>query len=275
MVVHLLLRVKVLINIVKVILALGPVFIVEQSAILYIINHQNRPNFKASNPVRTLFLDYGVLYPFSAVVILPLFHFLLKPLFFQGLVLNMFKRIGLGVVLLNISVLLMLLSDLTTNDGNGNLGSLYDNCSGANSSHLLKIKHFHISNEVMHIFLHLILSVSHILLFLGTQEFICCQSPQQMKGFLFGIFLATKSFFQFFSVVIVYWILMTWKYETIDCSTGGTIIILFIGVVGLGLFILSVRNYEYRKRDDICNVHLFAEEYYAKYGSNAVGESLN
>ena len=262
--------VKVMCNIIKVMLALGPVFLMEQSASLSVIKHHNQPDFNASNPVQMLFLDYGVLYPFSIVVILLLYNFLLKPVISKCVVLNMFKRIGLSAVLLNVSVLLILLHGITANDGSSDLGTLYEKCStAANSSSLLKTKLLHVPIEFLKTLLYLLMSVSRILLFVGSQEFICCQSPQHMKGFLFGIFLATKSFFQFLSIAITYCIIMTWNSELLDCRTGGAVVTLCIGIVGLVLFLLSVRKYEYRKRDDICNVHLFAEEYYTKYGSTA------
>ena len=35
-----------------------------------------------------------------------------------------------------------------------------------------------------------------------------------------------------------------------------------VGVVGLILYVYFARRYKLRERDELCNVHYFAEEYY-------------
>ena len=162
--------------------------------------------------------------------------------------------------------MLLLLYDITAYDNKDKLGSVYDLCIN-NSSSILNRNLVHIPTTYMLIVQHILLSISQVLLYIGAWEFICCQSPQQMKGSLFGLFFAIKGFFQFLAVVLIYIFLIAWNSHISTCHTGYYCLTLCIGLASLIFYAIVAKRYQYRKRDDICNVHLFAEEYYSKYGS--------
>ncbi len=50
----------------------------------------------------------------------------------------------------------------------------------------------------------ILLAISETLLYISAIEFICCQSPQKMKGILYGLFYALKSFYQDLSTPIIF-----------------------------------------------------------------------
>ena len=48
-------------------------------------------------------------------------------------------------------------------------------------------------------------AVAYILIYGGTFELICAQSPLSMKGFLIGILFAIKGLFQLLGVLVVFY----------------------------------------------------------------------
>ena len=108
-------------------------------------------------------------------------------------------------------------------------------------------------------------ALSYLLLYIASYEFVCAQSPHSMKGLLIGTFFAIKGIFQLFGVVL---------YSVIgaECNVKfglpvSTFIYYFINIVialiGLIAFVLVVRKYQYRQRDEPDNIYRYAEEYYA------------
>ena len=85
-----------------------------------------------------------------------------------------------------------------------------------------------------------------------------------MKGFLSGLLFAIRAFFLSLSVLLLVPIVYHWKYTVLGCRTGYSLLNLSVGIVTLILFGVCARKYRYRKRDDICNVYKFAEDYYSK-----------
>ena len=84
------------------------------------------------------------------------------------------------------------------------------------------------------------------------------QSPQHMKGLLFGLFYLIKAFFQLLSAVLSY------IFFVFSCQLLGYLLFnLAIGLVSLIIFTVVARRYKYRMRDDICNIYQYAEEYYS------------
>ena len=256
--------VKVLINIVKVLISLGPVFLLEIAATLSSIYHPHQSNEGSINHfLEVWLLDYGMLSPLFTIICIPVYVILLKP-FIAWFVPNFIKRMGLSIALLTILFLLYLLYNIIAYDVNNQLGSIFDICS-KNISYILNWNVVYISPTYMLILQPILLSIIHMLLYIGAWEFISCQSPQQMKGILFGLFLAIRALFQFTAIILLIPFLFNWKSLVISCRTGFYLFNFCIGLVSLTIYTLVARRYKYRKRDDICNVYKFAEEYYSKY----------
>ena len=109
--------------------------------------------------------------------------------------------------------------------------------------------------------------IYRLLLYISVWEFICCQSPQHMKGLLFGLLYATRAFNQLLASSVI-WTLDKFLKQDID-TCNRLFYLLNIGIAVLLLLILTVVSYKYRyrKRDDICNIYQYAENYYSNYGT--------
>ncbi len=56
-----------------------------------------------------------------------------------------------------------------------------------------------------------------------------------------------------------------WYSTSLSCGSAYYIFALCIAVVSLLVYINVARKYKYRKRDDICNIYKFAEDYYSNF----------
>ncbi len=109
------------------------------------------------------------------------------------------------------------------------------------------------------------LAFSKLLFYIAVWQLICCQSPRYMKGLMFGLYYFIKAVFQLISTVLLYSSLKSHKKVTFGCSFDYLIVYLIIGVITLIFFMIIAHRYRYRKREDICNVYQYAEDYYTKY----------
>lgn len=109
----------------------------------------------------------------------------------------------------------------------------------------------------------------YLYLFHAGFEFICAQSPYNMRGLLIGIFFSVQGTFSLISVILQY--LFRWHkvygYPFIG-KTGYTcafwFYIIFTGLSVLGLFLYCLVAYKYKKRqrDDVFNEIAVIEEYF-------------
>ena len=250
--------VKVLLNIVKVLVSLGPVFLLDYSANSSSVNLDIMVNH-----LSPLLLSPGVLSPFIIFLTIPFYVFLLKPLLercVSKMLLNFFKRMGLSIFFLTMFFILYFLYDGFAYSSKTNLFKI---CS-KNRSSILNWSYVFIPQGYLTILQATLLALSHILLNISVWEFICCQSPQHMKGLLFGLLLAIRAFMQFLAAIILVPFAYYWKPHVIGCRTGYSLLHILVGTATIVLFGLTAKRYKYRKRDDICNVYQFAEDYYSK-----------
>ena len=100
-------------------------------------------------------------------------------------------RIGLGMILFLLSGLCTLPMVWVGHD------QCNSNCSTWIYTSINISPHFIIIQNCLN-------AVGYMLLYIGTYEFICAQSPHAMKGLLIGTFFAIKGVFQLFGVVVIY-----------------------------------------------------------------------
>ena len=262
--------VKVFLNMMKILFSMAPAFMLDIVATVSSINHpHHQPDIMTKNSIKLMLLDYGILSPIFTLVSIPVYLFLLKP-FLSRYIPNMFKRIGLSIAILTVSILLYFLYDMVSHGTSDELNTVYDSCKRRNTSYVLNKSLVHIPTTYMFILQHILLSIFHMLFYISAWKFICCQSPQHMKGLLFGLFFAIREFFQFLGIVLIFPIWYTWKSQLASCQFGYYLLNVCIGMASLILYTIVARKYKDRKRDDICNVYQYAEDYYTKYGSNGV-----
>ena len=100
-------------------------------------------------------------------------------------------------------------------------------------------------------------------------EFICAQSPYNMRGMLIGVYYGVRGVFAFFSGIIILAFSMGYhRNPTFSKPTCGTLyysLTTFFAVLGLAVYYCVAKGYKKRQRDDsdtLINQHAFVEEYY-------------
>ena len=110
--------------------------------------------------------------------------------------------------------------------------------------------------------------MSYSIVLVTSLEFISAQSPQAMKGLVFGIFFAIKGCYIFVAaVLLVPFSLPFWKkfaHPYVSCGFGYMFTTLLISLVGLFLFACVSRQYKYRVRDEEPFPQAVVEEIYER-----------
>ena len=193
--------------------------------------------------------------------------FLIKPLwerYAPRLFSNFFKRIGFSIFTLIIFFLVYLLYDGIAYDYNSNYSSVFEYCTISNSSAVLNWNIIHIPRGYLLTIRTFLSALSHMLLYISVWELICSQSPQNMKGLLFGLLFSIRGCFLLLSIILLVPFVINWRATIISCRTGYNILSISVGIATLMLYGVCAKKYKYRKRDDICNVYKFAEDYFSK-----------
>ena len=255
-------NVKVLFNMLKVLLSLSPAFFLDLSATSTVIHHHSLASHNASSIFITFFLNNGVLSPLLSVFCIPLYLLTVKPLLSKHLP-NMFKRMGISIALFEVLFTCYFIWDIFGNGGVESKAYSYFACSENSSHSLLRRSIVPLHHTTLFTLGNILSSFAHVILYIAIWEFICCQSPQCMKGLLFGLFYAMKAFCQFLAATVTIFFLFSWKLQFIDCQSGYHLLNLIIGLITFVIFTSVAYRYKYRKRDDICNVYKYAEDYYS------------
>ena len=264
-------NVKDFIGIVRVLLTIGPIFFAD------VAFSDNLPGLVCTNPYvyRNDYVDVpsyayfygsGCLTPLLMLILIPLYLCLFRPLI-RDYIPGMFKRMGLGMVLLLISGLCTLV-----------MGVANHNCPSESCT----LTSFKISPHFL-LFQFSLNAVSYLLIFIASYEFVCTQSPHSMKGLLIGTFFAIKGVFQLLGVVLysVIGVRRNVKHHFPICIFVYYLINIVIALIGLIAFVLVARKYQYRERDEPDNIYRYAEEYYANaqdetsYGYDNNNDNLN
>ena len=255
--------VKVLFNILKVLFCLCPVFFLDLSAQASAVHHYTHIS-KITNTSNHLYLFFisGILSPLLTVLYLPVCLLLAKA-WISRYFPNIFKRMGLGIALLTFLFGLYFVYTIITNKTSDDSSKSSLLCSKNLSYFRIRRDLIVIYNTPLLISENILSSICHTFLYVASWEFICCQSPQHMKGLLFGIFYAMQAFYNFLAASTKLIILSTWELESFSCQSGFFLFNFTCGLISLIIFVIVTRRYKYRKRDDICNVYQYAEDYYS------------
>jgi len=258
--------VKVLLNILKILFSLGPAYFLEFGASLA-STHQYLKISNLELYLRTPLLSPSIASPIFVVFTLPFYVFFIKPLLERCapvFILNFFKRMGLSIFTLLVFFIVLFLYDGLAYDFESNHNSNFKNCATTNSSTTLNWKIIHIPLGYLVIVQTILIAISHMLLHISVWEFICAQSPQNMKGLLFGLLFAIRTLFRFLAVLLLVPFAFHWKSTVMSCRGSYSLLNIFVGIATLILFGVCAKKYKYRKRDDICPYYQFAEDYYSQ-----------
>ena len=262
--------VKAFFGILKVLLSLGPFFTVDFAAtgsLLMLGNHMSLARGTRDYICKdfgNFLTNGGTLYPLLIVLIIIL-YVLIPQRFVQKYTPGMLKRIGIGLCLTTVSLICSLSMD-TAGHFIGNLNAPCLFVSLLNNSLIPtpeEIQTLDISRYFL-LIQNILTAVAYILIYGGTFEFICAQSPHSVKGFLIGVFFAINGLFQLLGVC-GHRILLPfnfWSDYFPSCGFGYYLVNIVISIIGVIAFTYTAKNYKYRQRDEFCDERRYIEEYY-------------
>ena len=218
--------------------------------------------------VHYLFLSSGLLSPLLVVVSLPLYLFLLRPFItyhIPGLLKTILKRIGVGLLLIILSLLCALAMDVVVHERNSNLFCMF---SPNHTTHIVNESTSYrpslYQNVYFFISQHVLSALYSMLIDIAVFEFIASQSPYSMKGLLIGVLFSSRILALGLGIVIMIPFITSWKTSyPLSCGSGFYITNISIGVITFIVYVLVVKNYKHRTRDEPSFIHQYAEEYYS------------
>ena len=85
-----------------------------------------------------------------------------------------------------------------------------------------------------------------------------------MKGLLIGMLYAIRGFYQMVAaVLLIPYFLPVLFYVNQSCGFYFYLMNIVIGLVAVLVYVWVSKRYRYRVRDELCNIHQYAEEYYS------------
>ena len=265
-------NVKVFFGILKVLLSLGPVFAVERStsSVLPLFSkHLSRQ----SSSCASILLNSATA-PYLLVVILILTYVILLRPYIIDYIPGIFKRIGLGMMLLVIPIACCLILDSV---GHTKVLYSFGNESSSNHSSECDLTMPYISingsdNEPLGINSHFLAiplffqAAGSMIFYIAVFEFIFSQSPHSMKGLLIGTLFAIRGIFQLLGALMFMFPFLGWKLSSFFPSCGFVYFLtnMFVCLVGVLAYMWTARRFKRRQRDEPDNIYRYAEEYYSK-----------
>ena len=214
-----------------------------------------------------LFLSSGLLSPMLVVVSIPLYLFFLRPFItyhIPGLLKTILKRIGVGLLLIILSLLCAFAMDVVVHESNSNQLCMFStnqtihivNDSTSYRPRLYQNVYFFVSQHVLS-------ALYNMLIDIAVFEFIASQSPYSMKGLLIGVLFSLRILAQCLGIVMIPFS-TSWKTSyPMSCGSGFYITNISIGVITFIVYVLVAKNYKHRTRDEPSFIRQYAEEYYS------------
>ena len=181
---------------------------------------------------------------------------------FQKYLPGILRRIGIGLCLITVSLFCSLFVDTIGHIlPSGNNISVFAPGHYENK-YFVAAPSLQLSPYIL-IIQQVLVAVAYVFIYGGVFEFICAQSPHSMKGFPIGIFFAIKGLFQLIGVPGILLPFSFWQ-ESPRAGLIYFLVNIVISVAGVVAFIVAAKRYQYRQRDELCNVRKYIEEVYEK-----------
>ena len=188
-------------------------------------------------------------------LIIPLHELVLYPLF-QRYLPSMLQRVWIGALFVVASAISILLIDVI-----GHKMSSYGiPCPHPNTNPTMELNpHVILIPKVLY-------GLSYTIFTISLVEFVIAQSPESMWGMLIGVYYSIRvglagCLYLIFGYVLKF---PTSKQDQLSCGVVYSLIFMVTALLSLIVFTVVAYKYKRRKRDDVVNVHIFAEEYYSK-----------
>ena len=249
--------VKTFLKILRVLLALGPVFAVDIAAgnqLPTVAHHlagelgtallQPIKEAHSITYAKTFALN-GSITPLIVTFIIPLYICLLRHCIDDHIPRTL-KRIGLGMILILLSLISVLL-----------LNTAEHIHSSSTTCYLIDDQNISLNEESstispLYITIPYTLNAfAYMLLYIGAYEFILAQSPHAMRGLLIGCFFAIKGVFQLLAVLTVYLPFISWSSDSSFPSCGFIyyLINIIITLIGIIVYTWAAANFQYKDQE--------------------------
>ena len=189
----------------------------------------------------------------TLTICIPVFEFFIYPLF-RNYIPRITRRIGLGMLVMLIGHCCLFAIDFTahqlqyrTNNVLGYGGCLFY------SNGRLDFSPFYLVPIIV------IMSIGELLVFIAVLEFLCAQSPYNMRGLIIGIFYFLYGIFSaLVSLVMLIFagaFIRTSSSVVLSCGSSYTLGVVSIGIFGFVLYIFTAKRYKKRQRGGQNNIN--------------------
>ena len=203
----------------------------------------------------------GLFFPLLIVVCIPVYLCLLHP-FISQYIPGILKRMGLGMFFVILSLMVSFSMDTATH--------FSENCNSTICMFDLYYNIHHTStlniNPALILIQFTLSALSKMLVYTAVFEFICSQSPHSMKGLLIGLLYAIRGLYLLLATLFMVLVAYVYPISTVhhvSCGFWYYLTNIVIGIVALLVYTCVAKRYRYRVRDELCNVHQYAEDYYS------------
>ena len=255
--------VKAFLGILCILLTLGPMFTVDTAVnrLLNTVPHHFTVNetCTATSYLIQMF-ELGDLSSTFIVILIPVYICLLRP-FIHRCVPGMLKRLGLGMILMSLSLFCTLLIDTM-----GHVHHSHKVCFRKTDTRPEPPDNSIDQTTAYYTVTFVLNGLAKVLFYVAVYEFICAQSPHAMKGLLIGTFYTIKGVFQLIGALVIFVPFYTYRLTTNLPSCGFVyyLVNILVAIIGLVSYSWVARRYQYRQRDEPDNIYRYAEEYYDK-----------
>ena len=210
---------------------------------------------------------------YSWVILVPLYGFIIHPLFRKCIPnVQIMTRVLIGLILLLITVSIQMMLEvvgrtITTSSSNITVPCLLQ----AKEEHVTSKLTLDISYKWL-IIPELTRGFALYTIILAAVEFICAQSPYSMKGIMFGFMYFINGVSTMVTVGILYpFTLKNIHWTWLGCGLWYYLLVLVNTAVTIVLFVCIMKWYKTRDRDPdkLPNIQTFAINYYEKYAGHS------
>ena len=290
-------HVKVFRRIIIVLLAMGPVFVLEMPGSEFVFPvfglHTLRRNLTENltlcdfkfEELWQFSMASGVFMTITSMTVLFPFYMWIIFCHLRNRMPKVFTRMGVGIVLSLIGVASMLMVDIAGHSLNRTSDVNQTQCMFQYYTLHKHGQHVSLSYPVLNmhwavlIAPSLFLRIGPLLIIATMLEFISAQSPHSMKGVLIGIFFSIRGLFQLLNSITIIplslkrpWAVgkMIEDPPVTNCGFVYLLLTFVVGLTGLIMFSLAAKRYTYRVRDEGEFRQYAIEEIYDRYITQTV-----
>ena len=250
--------VKTFVRVFLMLLALGPIFVIGVPTSYYLFSSFGFHTGTENETIlyyhaKEFLLQSGMLSYWLTVIFFPIYTWLLfSVLSKKSMTPKILHRILFAIVLYLLSLIAMTATDIT---GHILVAGNTSKCMFFHTSYGRLEKKLNLHWSVL-ILPNLTKTLALDLIMASTFEFISAQSPHTMKGVLVGLLFAVRGFFQLIEAVLLFPFSVKAIWEKLQvnshfsCGTSYYVVTIAIAFLGMVMFAIAVKRYQYRKREE-------------------------